>query len=121
MKAQELTKADLAQFTGSEQWYRHPLARNIFYTDGIQYVAQRAGAYWLIDEIACQQKHPCVRKEDFQVWTLRVNLEQSTATLFCDDGNGHIVCQKNIDYTDFPLAEIKIYVANNVILLPGEY
>lgn len=66
-------------------------------------------------------KKQSVRKEGFQVWTLQVNLEQSTAKLTCDNGNGRIVYQKEIGHTDFPLAEIKIYVANNVILLPSEY
>jgi hypothetical protein len=50
-----LTKADLAQFTGSEHWYRHQMVRDVLYTDGVQYVAQRGGAYWLINEIAFAQ------------------------------------------------------------------
>jgi len=47
-----LTEADLAQFTGSEQLYRHSLVKRFCYTDGVKYIAERAGAYWLIDEIA---------------------------------------------------------------------
>jgi hypothetical protein len=41
----------LAGFMGTEQWYRHPIVKNTLYTDGIKYVAQKAGAYWLIDEM----------------------------------------------------------------------
>lgn len=37
MTAKSLTKADLAHFTGSEQWFRHGLARNILYTEGAQF------------------------------------------------------------------------------------
>ena len=48
--------ADLRQFTGTEQWYRHGLARNILFTDGAKYLADEAGAYWLLDEIAFAQK-----------------------------------------------------------------
>lgn len=121
MKTEKLTKADLAEFTGTEQWYRHPLVKNYLYTDGIKYVAERAGAYWLIDEIAFHQTHPLVSKEEFQSWTLNVDLQQATAILACDDGNGRIVYKKEIGYTDFPLDEIKIFVTNHVILLPGEY
>jgi hypothetical protein len=47
-----LTKADLIQFTGSEHWYHHAMVRDVLYTDGVKYVAETAGAYWLIDEIA---------------------------------------------------------------------
>ena len=48
----ELTAAELAKFTGSEHWYRHALNRKVLFTDGAKYVADRAGAYWLLDEIA---------------------------------------------------------------------
>lgn len=40
MTKKTLTKADLAQFTGTEFWYRHNLARNILFTDGVKYVAE---------------------------------------------------------------------------------
>jgi hypothetical protein len=39
----------------------------------------------------------------------------------CDDGNGNIVFTKEIEHTDFPLDEIKLYFADNVIHLPSEY
>ncbi len=47
-----LTESELAQFTGTEYWYRHAFKRSITYTDGVKYVAEKAGAYWLIDEIS---------------------------------------------------------------------
>ena len=80
----------------------------------------KAGAYWLIDEIAFQQFHPRVKREEFQAWMLKVDLDESTAVLQCEDGNGRVLCSKTIPYTDFPLNEIKIYVSDNVILLPCE-
>ena len=121
MNTEQLTKEDLAGFTGTEQWYRHPIVKNTLYTDGIKYVAQKAGAYWLIDEITFQQYHPRIKNEEFQVWTLKVDLEESTARLTCDDGNDPILLTKLIGYTDFPFGEIEIYMASNVILLPNEY
>ena len=44
-----LQQADLRQFTGTETWFRHPLARKVLYTEGVQYVAEQGGAYWLLD------------------------------------------------------------------------
>lgn len=120
MTAKTLSKADLAQFTGSEQWYRHGLARNVLYTEGAQYVAEQGGAYWLIDEIAFSQAEPAVAGEEFQVWRLAVNADQ-TATLTCDDGNDRVVFTKQIEYTDFPLPEIRFYFIDNTLLLPSEY
>ncbi|SRR6266852_2345238 len=115
-----LNEADLANFTGSEQWYRHFLGKSLF-TDGVKYVADQAGAYWLLDEIAINQTRAKVRTEEFQVWVLKVDLEKHKAVLTCDDGNGNVVFTKRIDYTDFPLAEIKFYYTDGTLLLPSEY
>ena len=37
-------KAELAHFTGTSKWYRHPLFRDFLYNDGTQFLAERAGA-----------------------------------------------------------------------------
>ncbi len=117
-----LSTADLQQFTGSESIYRHSLIRRVLYTDGIPYVAENAGAYWLIDEIAlAQQFNKKVAAEEFQVWTLKVNDADRTTVLTCDDGNDNVVLSKDIDFTDFPLPEIQLYFTNNTICLPSEY
>jgi len=116
-----LTQADLTQFTGTEQWYRHALVRDVLFTDGVKYVADNAGAYWLIDEIAFAQRSDArVAAEEFQNWKLAVNADK-TAVLTCDDGNGDVVFTKRIEFTDFPLDEIALYFTNSVILLPSEY
>jgi hypothetical protein len=47
MTTKTLIESDLAQFTGSDNWYRHSINRNILYTDGAQHVAEHGGAYWL--------------------------------------------------------------------------
>ena len=108
-----LTKADLIQFTGSEHWYRHAMVRDVLYTDGVQYLAETAGAYWLIDEITFAQRFDkLLAAEEFQ---------SHTATLTCEDGNGGVVFTKAIEYTDFPLGEITLYFINKTILLPSEY
>lgn len=120
MTHQTLTQSDLAQFTGSEQWFRHGLARKVIYTEGAQFVAENGGAYWLIDEIAFNQAVPKVAAQEFQVWLLTVHADKS-ATLTCDDGNGKAAFTKRIEYTDFPLPEIRFYFVNNTILLPSEY
>jgi hypothetical protein len=117
----KLTQAELAQFTGSENWYRHALVRSILFTDGAKYLADRAGAYWLLDEIALAQRYEkSVAAEEFQLWKLSVQPDH-TAVLACEDGNGDVVLRKDLPFTDFPLDEIKLYCANNTILLPSEY
>jgi hypothetical protein len=116
-----LTKADLIQFTGGEQWYRHAMVRDVLYTDGVKYVAETAGAYWLIDEIAFAQRFDkLLAAEEFQLWKLNVNPDH-TAMLTCEDGNGGVVFTKAIEYTDFALEGITLYFMNKTILLPSEY
>ena len=114
-------QSDLAQFTGSENWYRHGINRNVLYTDGARHVAEDGGACWLLDEIAIIQPYnKAVAAEEFQVWKLAI-CPGRAATLTCDDGNGKIVFTKKIEHTDFPLDEITLYFTNDVIHLPSEY
>jgi hypothetical protein len=116
-----LNKSDLAQFTGSEQRYRHGINRKVLFTDGAKFVADQAGAHWLLDEIAIIQPHDQrVAAEEFQVWKLAVNPDH-TATLTCEDGNDRVVYTKQIEYTDFPPEGITLWFTNNTILLPSEY
>jgi len=121
MTGPKLSEADLRQFTGSENWYRHPLVRHVLYTDGAKYVADKGGAYWLLDEIAfAQRAQKAVAAEEFQVWTLAVNSDR-TALLTCGDGDGNTVYEKRLVYTDFPAERIALWFANNTIYLPGEH
>jgi hypothetical protein len=115
-----LSPAALAQFTGSEHWYRHGLVRGILFTDGAKYVADEGGAYWLLDEIAIAQRfEKAVSVEEFQVWKLTVNPAR-TAKLACEDGNGRTVFEKAIPYTDFPAECIELWFENSTIYLPSE-
>ncbi|RZN30501.1 DUF6876 family protein [Bradyrhizobium sp. Leo121] len=79
-----ITHADLAQFTGTSQWFRHALVRTVLYTDGIQFLAERANAYWLLDKIATLQLDPKIGAEPFQVWKLEV--ADNIGALTCNDG-----------------------------------
>jgi hypothetical protein len=120
--ADQFSPAVLNNFTGSEHWYRHGLNRAVLFTDGAKHVADAGGAYWLLDEIAlAQRSKKAVASEEFQVWKLTVDLTSHTATLSCEDGNGKTVFTKVITYTDFPVAEVTLWFANNTIYLPSEH
>ena len=121
MSDAKLSKDELSRFTGSENWYRHGIARNVLFTDGAKYVADQGGAYWLLDEIALAQRgQKRVAAEEFQVWKLTVKPDR-TATLTCDDGNGNVVFEKAIPFTDFPVESIELWFENNTIYLPSEH
>lgn len=116
-----LTEEELSQFTGSEFLYKHSLVKRVRYTDGVRFVAEHGGAYWLIDEIAFAQfSEQRLLDEVFQHWVLSVH-EDCKAVLRCDDGNGKKLYEKAIEFTDFPLSQIGFYVCEGIILLPSEY
>ena len=109
---------NLRGFIGTETYYRYGLSPYpFFYTDGINYLANEAQAFWLIDTIVSVQLLDEVRREDFQLVTLKVNLEESKAILTIDDGNENVLYAQDILYTDFPLSSIKLYVSRGMV--PG--
>lgn len=110
---------ELENFTGSEVFFSHTLFTKFKYTEGIQYLAQRAGAYWLIDLICGTLSKDIFTDEGFIVANLKVI--DSKAVLTFGDGDGRLLYVETIDCTDFPLSHVKIYIVNNTILLPKEY
>lgn len=116
-------EANLAQFIGTENYYKHPFTRTV-YTDGVKYLAENAGAYWLIDYIAFKQIEDgeIFNTDFFQVWSLDAIPElKHSAVITCTDGDDNLLLKETIEYTDFPLTHIKLYYQNNVLFLTSEY
>lgn len=119
-----ITTANLSNFWGSQDFFRHWISRKIIYTEGVEFINAN-GAGWLVDAVISHVVHtPKVAREDFILAVLKVNLEKKSAVLTFDDGNGNILAKQEIEYTDFPLPEISFYVENNgdgkTMMLPGE-
>jgi len=76
-----------------------------------------------MDLIASWQRKKAVRANPFQVWTLTV--KNRKGRVVCKDGDGEKLAVQRIEYTDFPLDEIKLYAVDDgqylVIMLPFEY
>ena len=120
----------LAQVQSGDTLYRHWM-KGICYTEGVRFAAELCGAYWLIDAIASHQFGK-VKAEPFQVWTLHVASKDApkqknsvAAILICTDGDkgdGAVeLARQNIEYTDFPIDKITIWVEDGVMLLPAEH
>jgi hypothetical protein len=118
-----LTSEDLTRFTGTERYWQEPLLA-FKYTDGVHYLATEGDAYWLLTDISAFQQHAAIvdykQRDNFQLWHLQVRPDH-TALLTCDDGNGQILFTHAYHYTTFPLTEIKLYLVDDVLLLPSEY
>ena len=105
--------------TGTTQLFRH-WSRQFVYTDGVQYLAEEASAYWLLDVVASWNTQAMLRTEDFVVWTLTVRPDR-TAVATAGDGNGRELVRQDIPWTDFPLDEVSLYLTDRTLLLPSEY
>jgi hypothetical protein len=112
----------LPSFTGTEYYYRH---MRLIYTDGVKFVAENCGAYWLLDLINSYQIHYKVRTQEFQVYKLFVR-ENKTAFVEISNGNNKILATQEIEYSDFPLPKMEIWCinykeSNPTCILPSEY
>lgn len=112
-------QAGLGQFYCSEVYYEHWLGR-LVYTEGVKFLAENAGAYWLLDAIASYQPQPEVASEPFQIWTLVVKDRSGTLSMRADSNRPVLVSQE-IEFTDFPLPEFKLWLTDGVLILPSEY
>lgn len=120
---------DLGYFTGTENYYRHPMPLTPYefnYTDGVKHVAEYAGAYWLLDvifshtaEIYRSKAIPSERKR-LLVCKLAVGDNNHAIFVITDGDGGHLTTQL-IEYTDFPAKTIDVWVQNGVAMLPSEY
>lgn len=111
-------RADLSQFTGTEQWYRHGINRRMLFTDGVRYFAEQAGAYWFLDIVATEI-FPLLVHEPFLAITLKV--DDGEADIVGDDGNGRVVYKRHINFTDAPDGDWRFYLTDNVLMVPSEY
>lgn len=121
----KLLEDGLPQFCGTENWHRFSAISSLVITDGVKYLADTAGAYWLLDVIASYQRR--LRGQEFQTWILNVTTagsaitgHRTSAVVTCEDGNGNKLLSQAIPYTDFPLDTIKLFCIDGVILLPNE-
>ncbi|WP_026735964.1 DUF6876 family protein [Fischerella sp. PCC 9605] len=121
MKDAEQITTELKQFVGSETFYRH--WSGIQYTEGVKYLASAAQAYWLIDGIISHQANNRFLSDpglqDFQIWRLVVN--NNSGTLICEWDTDKEVLRQEIDYTDFPFPEIRLYLVQKTLMLESEY
>ena len=114
-------KANLAEFKGTFQYHTHRIGKLcINLTDGCDYVRTEAQAYWLFDAILSHQVTNIISKHSFQVWRLKQQ-ESKTWKLSCEDGNKKVLIVQDIEYSDFPIPEITIWLVDGVAMLPTEY
>ena len=124
--------SELSNYIGTESYnIFNYFLRDWVLTDGALFLAERCGAFWLMEEIGFAAKtYPSLVNEPFVCWTLKV--EDHKAELTAEDGNEKVLFHKKIDFTDFPLDQSILWVERGawgpedrqnlfVIMLPSEH
>jgi len=114
---------ELHGFYGTEKYHKYNMFSSSVMTDGVKYLADQAGLYWLLDVIDSYKA--AYTHEEFLCTTLTVD-EHSGATVTITDGNERVFADQKIPFTDCILQEVKLFsgVATGgawVHMLPSEY
>jgi len=115
---------ELKQFHGTSEYHKHlfPGKSPILITDGCKYVRDECNAYWLFDAILSYQYDRILKDINFQVWELkRLKMDLSWQLTCREDTGTKPLIRQTIEFSDFPIDYVKIWVIDKVALLPSEY
>lgn len=111
----------LNTFIGSEQFFR-PSIPPIIITEGVKYFADTCECYWLLDDLTINlfKLH---QQLGYLFIDIEVNKRHTVHITVREDKDMPIVYDKKIrDLCKLiPVGNYKIWLMNNVLLLPSEY
>ena len=114
----------LKEFHGTTMYHKHlfPGRPALLITDGCQYIRDELKANWLFDAILSYQVDLLKQHINFQIWELKQLRVDLSWLLTCrEDKNSKPIVRQSIEFSDFPIDYIKIWVIDKVALLPSEY
>src|SRR5450759_5177935 len=123
MNTYEIKRA-LREFRGTEKYHKHlfPGKSPILLSDGCDFIREKCKAYWLFDAILSYQLERRVKDAPWQIWNLELQRGDLSWLLTCREDSGvKPIVTKRIEFSDFPLDNIKIWVIGGIALLPSEY
>jgi len=117
----------LAQCNGCDTIHQYGMFRSRI-TSGVKFVADKAGAYWLLDVVFSHQLNRLAVQaaNGFQVWRLKHNKTGSGCKVTMDDGGQDggepkVLITQRIQFTDFPKdVEVVLYLEGGVLMLREE-
>ena len=110
-------KNNLEQFTGT-QYYHKLTIYPLLATDGVKYFADKAKAYWLINDISAVMLYR-LKEQPFVV--VKAISKNKQANVIYEDGNYNKLHSEFYEFTDLFEGEWKFFITDNVIMLPSEY
>ena len=109
----------LRQFIGTQQYHKLSLG-SLVCTDGIKFLAETCGAFWLVDLVASYQTKDFKARYRFQLWKVTL-LDGSKAVVTCQEDTGAAnLVEQHIEFTDFPF-DYEWYVVDGVMMVKTEY
>jgi len=120
---------NLNGFTGTEQYFIHPLFNTIKYTDGIKFIGDNKASWLITDILAVLSHEPKVKKgyEQEGFISIKINFIENKATATYTDGNEKILYTQKYKITDFlkhfeiSEGKLNLYYTNGVLMLAREY
>ena len=115
---------ELRRFYGTEHYHRtNP---GLLVTDGVKFLADNAGCYWLLDMVWSYL--PVLRKSRDTFFVVRYAGTPGVSGLFSitdDIPANQTYAAQAVEYSDFPLDEIVLYLSATeeefVLMLRSEY
>jgi hypothetical protein len=115
---------ELSLFHSTTEYHKHlfPGKSPLLITDGCQYIRDKCNAYWLFDAILSYQCEKILKYINFQIWELKRLKVDLSWQLTCREDTGiKPLIRQPIEFSDFPIDYIKIWVIDKIPLLPSEY
>ena len=110
---------DLSQFTGTEAYHRtFVFSPKLKHTDGVQYFAEQAQAFWFLDIVATEI-YPFSDKYPFL--TIYLTVRDGKAEIIVQDGDISRLMQRQIEFTDCPEGVYSFFLTDDVLMLCSEY
>ncbi|MCE3239141.1 MAG: hypothetical protein K0R24_2122 [Gammaproteobacteria bacterium] len=117
----------LEHFTGCDELFKHWLCR-MHYTEGVKYLADETGSYWLIDEIAFIILSRLLKKNKDWFYLIELSVKRDRSMVISiSDGDGNTYLKHPVLWTDFPIIDetVRLYLCeseeNYCLMLPSEY
>ena len=107
---------------GANHMVRHPLCRQLIYSDGVQELAE-TGCYWLLDIIGTEVVKAMRGADSLGIKVKVANSEADLSLSLSDDAPP--AWKHHLNFTDMPEGEWTFYINNEggtfPLILPNEY
>lgn len=104
---------NLGQYYGTQGYMRHKILptmnKGLILTDGARYVAEAAGAWWLMDHLMLRASEWLLQSDGFCTVKVSTTREEG-AHVEVTDGEYEVLDEETFDLTDFPLGLLQFYL-----------